>query len=129
MKIGQRYTAVRKKIFSAIGHFNRPVTASEIHSYIKQNYEEVDLASIYRNLELMNKSEVVNVILFGEGKKRYELKDKEGRHHHHFYCESCGDIKDIEMKEEDLLGKIKNNKGYKIKKHNLEFFGLCPKCQ
>jgi Fe2+ or Zn2+ uptake regulation protein len=128
MKIGKRYTSARKKVFTAIGSFDHPVTAGEIYQYIKEHYEEVDLASVYRTLELMKQSDVVNIILFGEGKKRYELKDKEG-HHHHFYCEKCGDIKDIEMKEENLLEGIKNKRGYVIKKHNLEFFGLCPKCQ
>lgn len=76
----------------------------------------------------MRKSDAVSVILFGEGKKRYELKDTND-HHHHFFCENCGDIEDIEMKEENLLKEIKNNKRFLIRKHNLEFFGLCPKCQ
>lgn len=128
MKIGQRYTQTRKKIFSAIGHFDRPVTAQEIYDHLKKENEEVDLTSVYRNLDLMKKSDAVNVILFGEGKKRYELKDTHS-HHHHFYCEKCGDIKDIEMKEENLLKGIKNKKGFVITKHNLEFFGLCPNCQ
>jgi Fe2+ or Zn2+ uptake regulation protein len=128
MKIGKRYTEVRKKIFTAIEKMDKPVTATEIHDFIKKNYQEVDLASIYRNLELMNKSDAVNVILFGEGKKRYELKNMKG-HHHHLFCEGCGDIKDIEMKEENLIKNVKNNQGYVIKKHNLEFFGLCPNCQ
>ncbi len=128
MKIGKRYTQARKRIFTAIETMDKPVSAQEIYDFIKKNYEEVDLASIYRNLELMNKSDAVNVILFGEGKKRYELKNKKG-HHHHLFCEGCGDIKDIKMKEENLLKNVKDSQGYLIKKHNLEFFGLCPNCQ
>lgn len=128
MKIGQRFTKPRKKIFEAIGHFDKPVSAQEIYDFLKKQKEEVDLTSVYRNLELMNQSDIVNVILFGEGKKRYELKNKK-EHHHHFVCEKCGDVKDVEMREENLIANIKNNGGFLIKKHNLEFFGLCPDCQ
>ena len=128
MKIGQRYTQTRKNIFKAIEHFDKPVSAQEIHDLLKKQKEEVDLTSVYRNLELMKKSDMVNVVLFGEDKKRYELKDKK-EHHHHFVCEKCGYIRDLEMKEENLMKIMKNNKGLLIKYHNLEFFGLCPDCQ
>lgn len=126
--IGKRTTRPRKLIVEALSKFSTPITVNDIHEYLRRKNEVIDLTSIYRNLELMRKSDVVSVILFGEGKKRYELKDTND-HHHHFFCENCGDIEDIEMKEENLLKEIKNNKRFLIRKHNLEFFGLCPKCQ
>lgn len=126
--IGKRTTRPRKLIVEALSKFSTPVTVNDIHEYLRRKNEVIDLTSIYRNLELMRKSDAVSVILFGEGKKRYELKDTND-HHHHFFCENCGDIEDIEMKEENLLKEIKNNKRFLIRKHNLEFFGLCPKCQ
>ncbi len=126
--IGKRTTRPRKLIVEALSKFSTPVTVNDIHEYLRRKNEAIDLTSIYRNLELMRKSDAVSVILFGEGKKRYELKDTND-HHHHFFCENCGDIEDIEMKEENLLKEIKNNKRFLIRKHNLEFFGLCPKCQ
>lgn len=126
--IGKRTTRPRKLIVEALSKFSTPITVNDIHEYLRRKNEVIDLTSIYRNLELMRKSDAVSVILFGEGKKRYELKDTND-HHHHFFCENCGDIEDIEMKEENLLKEIKNNKRFLIRKHNLEFFGLCPKCQ
>ena len=90
-KIGIRYTKPRKLVFEALTHFSKPTSVAEINSYLKNR---INLTSIYRTLDLLKKSDLVNVILFGEGKKRYELKDKD-EHHHHLVCENCGDVKDI----------------------------------
>jgi Fur family ferric uptake transcriptional regulator len=127
-KIGQRFTRTRKNIFEAIEHFDKPVSVQDIFSYLKKQKEEIDLTSIYRNLELMRKAGIVDIILFGEGKKRYELKNI-SEHHHHLVCEKCGDVEDIEMQEKDLLKDVKKQTKFKILKHNLEFFGLCQDCQ
>lgn len=124
-KIGIRYTKPRKLVFEALAHFSKPATALEIHNYLKN---EIDLTSIYRTLELLKKSDLVNVILFGEGKKRYELKNI-SEHHHHLFCENCGDVEDIEMQEGSLLKTVAEQSKFLIKKHNLEFFGLCQNCQ
>jgi Fur family ferric uptake transcriptional regulator len=124
-KIGIRYTKPRKLIFEALEHLSKPVSANEINDYLKN---KIDLTSVYRTLSLLVKSEMVNVILFGEGKKRYELKNK-NEHHHHLVCEKCGDVEDVEMKESSLLKSVEERSKFVIKKHNLEFFGLCPDCQ
>lgn len=124
-KIGIRYTKPRKLVFEALEHLSKPVSANEINDYLKNR---IDLTSVYRTLSLLVKSEMVNVILFGEGKKRYELKSK-NEHHHHLVCEKCGDVEDVEMKESILLESVKERSKFVIKKHNLEFFGLCPDCQ
>ncbi len=124
-KIGIRYTKPRKLVFEALEHLSKPVSANEINDYLKN---KIDLTSVYRTLSLLIKSEMVNVILFGEGKKRYELKNK-NEHHHHLVCEKCGDVKDVEMKENSLLKSVEVRSKFVIKKHNLEFFGLCPDCQ
>jgi len=127
-KIGQRFTRTRKIIFEAIEHFDKPVSVQDIFSYLKKQKEEIDLTSIYRNLELMKKADMINTILFGEGKKRYELKNI-SEHHHHLVCEKCGDVEDIEMQEKSLLKEVEKQSKFLIKKHNLEFFGICQNCQ
>ncbi len=124
-RIGIRYTKPRKLVFEALGYFSKPASALEIYDYLKN---EIDLTSIYRTLDLLKKSDLVNVILFGEGKKRYELKNA-GEHHHHLVCENCGDVEDIEMKESSLLKNVAEQSKFLVKKHNLEFFGLCQNCQ
>lgn len=123
-KLGQRETKQRKIILKALSNLTTPSTVKEISGCLKN---KVDTVSIYRTLSLMKKNNLVNVILFGDGKKRYELISSKN-HHHHLICEGCGKIEDVEIKEEVLIKSIKNNHDFFIKKHNLEFFGLCKDC-
>jgi Fur family transcriptional regulator, ferric uptake regulator len=125
VKIGIRQTKPRKLVFEALNHFSKPITALEIHKYLKN---KIDLTSIYRTIDILKKLDLINVILFGEGKKRYELKNDHD-HHHHLVCENCGDVTNIEMKETNLLKNVEEKSKFKIIKHNLEFFGLCKECQ
>ena len=125
-KIGERYTKQRKIIFEAMENFATPVTVKQIEKYLNDKKINIDVASIYRNLTLMKNADILAEVEFGEGKKRYELiKD----HHHHLICEHCGQVADVTMKEESLIKNVKNKSGFMIKKHRLEFFGLCPRCQ
>ena len=127
-KIGYRYTRPRKLIFEVLEHFQKPVSAQEIFLFLNKRKKQIDLTSVYRTLDLMKKSTIVNEIEFGDGKKRYELVVGKN-HHHHLICKNCGGIENIEIKEEELLSKIKTETNFKVERHTLEFFGLCPNCQ
>lgn len=121
--IGKRMTRSRRNILSILSNSSKPKTAQEIHEETKN----VDLTSVYRNLELLVTANLALVCDFGDGKKRYELKNKI-EHHHHLICEKCGEVKDVKINEKTLLKKISSKKNFLIKKHNLEFFGLCSEC-
>ncbi len=124
MKVGKRMTLPRKLVVDALSKNEKPMTAQEIYSKMKN---QVDLASVYRNLELLSKTNKVNQYEFGDGKKRYEMVKRD--HHHHLICQNCGEVENIEMKEAELMEKVKNKSGFKIERHSLEFFGLCANCQ
>lgn len=125
---GKRLTKPRKLIFEALSLFSKPATVQEINLYLKNKKISVDLTSIYRTLSLLTKMGMVYEIEFGEGKKRYEIVN-EKKHHHHFVCDKCGTIKNIMMNgEKELIEKIIKKTNFNIKRHSMEFYGLCPKC-
>lgn len=124
---GYRITSERQYILEAVT--KHPLTVQEIYNRLQKKKLNVDLASVYRNLELFTNLKIIQVIEIKEGKKRYELIN-EDNHHHHLVCNSCGKIEDIEIKEEKkLLSKVKVKSYFKIENHSLEFFGLCTNCQ
>ena len=63
-KIGHRYTRPRKLIFEVLEHSLKPVSAKEIFLFLKKRKKQIDLTSIYRTLDLMKKSTIVNEIEF-----------------------------------------------------------------
>jgi Fur family transcriptional regulator, ferric uptake regulator len=100
---------------------------TDVYSIAEELNQVADQATIYRILEILTKNGIVNRLEFGEGKYRYELQRD---HHHHMICENCGSIEDVEGAfVEELEKEIKDKKGFRVKSHSLEFFGICSDCQ
>lgn len=123
---GYRITSERQEVLKILN--NKPLTAQEINNLLKEKKVNVDLASVYRSLDLFVKLGIVRALELGEGKKRYEVAD-ENNHHHHLVCNNCGDIEDIIVNEKNLIEDMKIKSKFKIDHHHLEFFGLCLSCQ
>lgn len=123
---GYRLTKPRQELLTTLSSY--PLTVQQIHESLQKKNIRVDLASIYRSLELFVEMGIVHVIEFGEDKKRYEIVDHDN-HHHHLLCNKCGTIEDITINESTLLTHIQTKSKFKIDHHHLEFFGLCQHCQ
>ncbi len=123
---GYRLTKPREEVLKTLSGY--PRTVQEIYEVLRKKHQSVDLASVYRTLDLFVDLGVIYSIELGEGKKRYELVNKEN-HHHHLVCNHCGTIKDIEINEYILNKELKKHTSFKVDHHQLEFFGLCAKCQ
>jgi len=54
-----------------------------------------------------------------------------GEHHDYLICTDCGAIDQLEMEcpVEKLEKRITESTGYRKLYHELDFFGVCPKCQ
>jgi Fur family ferric uptake transcriptional regulator len=123
---GYRLTKPREGIIAVLKDY--PHTVQEIFDELKRTGSKLDLASVYRSMELFERMGIVQAIDLGEGKKRYELIDKD-HHHHHLVCNACGIIEDVEVEEESILDEVKIKSKFKIEKHSIEFFGVCVNCQ
>lgn len=121
---GYRVTNQREIILQKIK--DHPQTVEEIH---EQLGKKVDLASVYRTLQVLVKNKLVRVINLGDKKKRFEIID-EKNHHHHFTCNNCKSIEDISSQfEEKLIADIQSQARLKIEDHSIELYGLCQDCQ
>lgn len=125
-KNGYRITKPRQEIIKVLKSY--PLTVSDIHHLLTRKNIRIDLASVYRTLELFVELGIVRRIEIGGDKNRYELSDEEN-HHHHLVCNNCGTIEDITVNENSLLEEVNNKSAFKIDHHHLEFFGLCRDCQ
>lgn len=122
----QRITAPRLEILGILKANHNPLTISEIHGKIKNKH--IDIATVYRTVNLFNELNIVNEIDFKDEFKRYELI-YDRHHHHHIVCRKCKRIENVETCILDELEKILTKKGYTDISHSLEFFGVCGKCR
>lgn len=127
-----RNTKQKKLIIDCLEKYGcHHMSAEEIYNMIKENDQQISIATVYRNLKLLEEQGVVKkVFVSEEALSFYELAESNVPHsHHHLICQKCGDIIDF---EEDLLEtvekEIEQTKGFLIKDHRVVFYGLCSKC-
>ncbi|HVZ58173.1 MAG TPA: Fur family transcriptional regulator [Patescibacteria group bacterium] len=120
-------TPARLAVLSFLEDTHSPSDAEAIFVHLKEEHDVADRATIYRMLETFVDKGLIKRLEFGEGKYRYEVA---GDDHHHLICEDCGKIEDIsDCNISDLEKDIQKKKGFSVKQHSLEFFGLCKDCQ
>jgi Fur family ferric uptake transcriptional regulator len=125
---GLKGTKPRLAVLHILEEENRPLDVSEIIENLKQHRVNADQATVYRIMDSFFKKGLVNRLDFQEGKFRYEKTSS--REHHHLICESCGKVEDMsDCKIDDFQKGISEKKGFLIKRHSLEFFGICKSCQ
>ncbi|MBP7796020.1 MAG: transcriptional repressor [Elusimicrobiales bacterium] len=135
---GGRITKPRELILDFFHRKNGHFTADEVFNEIVNSDIRLGIATVYRTINSLVKSGVLNKFDFGDGKAKYELSDSHNgkMHHHHLVCNRCGKIveySDLIDDEKILFDKLQNilskKYGFDIKGHTLHFYGLCPKCK
>lgn len=126
-KSSLRATPARIAIIKLLKKMTKPVDINTIHTYLNKNKLKVDLATVFRIMNILTMKKIATVIHFEDRKARYELTGR--AHHHHLVCEKCGSIEAVCLDEKKLIKQVKNQSNFKSARHNLEFFGTCVKCQ
>ena len=78
-----RTTKQRAAIAEALRRAARPLLPSEILSEAQQSVPNLNLATIYRNLNLLIEERLVASVHLPGQPARFEIA---GHHHHHFHC-------------------------------------------
>ncbi len=124
---GLKSTEARIALLNLLDKEDNPLDVYSIAESLRARGVVVDQATIYRILDVLTEKGLISRLEFGEGKYRYELQKS---HHHHLVCQNCGKIEDTEGNFIDQIeNEIRANKGFLVKSHSLEFFGICKNCQ
>lgn len=101
-------------------------TATQIHSTLRAEMPSLSLGTVYRNLEVLVADGEIDEVASGSGATRY---DGNAEPHHHFHCEDCGRILDIDLTvPRGLVKKLAGDHGLVSQRVLMSFFGLCPEC-
>jgi Fur family peroxide stress response transcriptional regulator len=121
---GLRCTPQRYAVMAFLmGHSTHP-TAAEIFQAVNRVHPRSSRATTYNNLrDLVQAGLVREVAVEGRG-ARFDAK---GLRHHHFICDRCGAVEDMEWY--DVPRPAKSSLGKRIVREcELIFRGLCTKC-
>lgn len=124
-----RLTKTRKVLIELFLRTQSPLSVPKILSVLRKMRMTVNKTTVYRELEQLQKVEIIIGVQLGDRKQYYELASRE--HHHHLVCLRCERVADIDVNESMFFveeKKVKCEKQFTILRHSLEFFGLCKMC-
>lgn len=125
MTVIPRKTRQKEAIRVAFLQANRPLSPEEILALAQADVAGLSIATVYRNvLTLVEEKWLTPVELPGET-RRYEVAGKE--HHHHFRCNACGRVFELEGCNVDVRPKLP--RGFRASGHDLFIYGSCAECR
>ena len=126
-EMGLKLTPQRKLIINAIHDVNAHLTAEEIIDRVQSIMPEVHKSTIYRTLELLEKT---GCVLKSELGEHFIYHHAEEGHHHHLVCSECGKSLDC---DEDLFAPVekllREKYSFQINFKHVVMSGLCEKCR
>jgi Fur family ferric uptake transcriptional regulator/Fur family peroxide stress response transcriptional regulator len=112
-------TSILKAIDQA-GHIN----IDDIYDDVRELYPTLSLATIYKNIILMQENNVIIEVPMNGEKSKFELKKDD---HMHLICQACGDIQDKEITQQTQQALVIEN--FQLNSSQINLYGLCKRCQ
>jgi Fur family ferric uptake transcriptional regulator len=115
-------------IIEAVAHAGRHVTAEEVFAQVQVRTSAVNIATVYRTLDLLNELGLVNRGDLGGGKVSYAPLCHGP--HCHLVCRSCGAVIEADAGlVADLEGRLQAACGFAPDLGHFVVYGLCADCQ
>lgn len=126
LPVTQQREAVAAVVFGSSGQ----LSVEEIEARLRERGERIGKATIYRTLETLVKSGLVEEHDFGEGFKRFEHLFGQQPVRVHLICTECGKVAEIHSEE---LVRVQEEEarrhGFVPARYRLQTYGLCAECQ
>jgi len=117
--------AVAEVVFGTEGH----LSVDDLERTLRERGERIGKATIYRTLDLLVRSRLVEEHDFGEGFKRYEHRLSRQPVHEHLVCLECGKVIEFQSPEiQAVESRVRSEHGFAPARHRLEIYGLCSEC-
>ncbi len=123
---GLRVTPQRFAVYSNLLNRQDHPTAEQILISLNQNSPTSSQATIYSSLQALRDVGLVREVLLEEGVCRYDANVSS---HHHFRCNKCKSIEDIDWEQVEGISFKNIRAGLTVDKYELTVQGVCDRCQ
>lgn len=125
---GYRITPQREMVIQIIAHCGRHMTADEVYEELKGRTSSLNIATVYRTLDLLVENGLATRSDLGSGRTVYAT----GRHgpHIHLVCRQCGGVIETDETEfGNLLDELREKHGFDCSPGHFAIKGLCRECK
>lgn len=123
-----KVTPRRQEVMNCLGGEQSYLSADEVWGRIKPRLGSIGLPTVYRILDELAVAGVITRIFLSDRKQYFFLCSNQG-HHHHFVCEACRRVEDLEQCGLDRVSReITRRSGGRVTSHILQINGICGAC-
>ena len=121
-----KYSRQRESIKACLMARHDHPTADAIYASIREEFPNISLGTVYRNLNLLVEVGEIQKLRCGDGADHF---DADTRPHYHFMCRECGCIEDLPMEISQEINDLAQEHVHgKIDSHITYFYGVCENC-
>ena len=122
-----KYSRQRESIRNYLAGTKAHPTADMVYQTIREEYPNISLGTVYRNLNFLVEQGEVQKISCGNGIDRFDYDTSD---HYHFICKKCSCVLDLKMESIAHINTIAGA-GFdgEIEGSITYFYGICPKCK
>ncbi|MEE9599963.1 MAG: Fur family transcriptional regulator [Anaerolineales bacterium] len=125
---GYRITPQREMIIEAIAHSPQHITAEEISEKLQEHTRAINIATVYRTMDLLWQEGFACRNDLSEGKIVYATFQHGP--HIHLVCRKCNQVVDADNEMLNSLGDDLNSKyHFRSDLDHFSIFGICLDCQ
>lgn len=119
----QREVVVRA-LFASKG---KHLTAEEVHARVRRSMSRVNLATVYRTLQMLESLGLVEHAHLGHEAATW-TPAREG--HHHLVCSQCGEVQQVPPAALEPFGRaVAAKTGFELDLNHFAMTGLCKDCR
>jgi Fur family transcriptional regulator, ferric uptake regulator len=126
---GHRVTPQRAVILETIAHMERHCSAQEVFQRAHSRLPGLNLATVYRTLDTLQREGLVDTFSTGPDDRRYSYR-RHSDPHCHLSCRRCGRIEEVGVEQfRDLAHSIQSKVNFLLDTEHLTMTGICRACQ
>ena len=118
-----KITPQRLAIMKYLDEHRTHPTADEIYINIKEKNPSLSKTTVYNSLDTLQEHNIIQSISISSSELRYDFRKSM---HHHFLCNKCGNIIDIDIECPNINKMLKS--GHIVEEVQGYFIGICKIC-
>jgi len=124
---GLKATFQRMNILEVIekhGH----MSVDDIYAEVIKVHPSLSLATIYKNIILMQENGILVEVPIAGKKSKYELAKID---HMHLICTECGEVEDMNCmtSTDKIFHELTDKEHFKLDRRQVNLYGVCESCQ